>query len=54
MIALIRRLCPVRTEMLALSALPLAGEMPFLSEPVEVRAAGAIIFVLDVDRFERV
>ena len=53
-IALIRRLCPVRTEMLALSTLPLAGEMPFLREPVEVRAGGAVVFVLDVDRFERV
>lgn len=53
-LALIRRLCPVRTELLAISALPLAGDMPFLNEPVEVRAGGAIIFVLDVERFERV
>ena len=53
-IGLVRRLCPVRSELLALSALPLAGEIPFLSEPVEVRAGGAIVFVLDVERFERI
>jgi uncharacterized protein YaaQ len=53
-IALIRRLCPVRTELLTLGAIPIAGELPFLNEPVEVRAGGAVIFVLDIDRFERV
>lgn len=53
-IALVRRLCPARSELVALSALPLAGEIPFVSEPVEVRTGGAIIFVLDVERFERV
>jgi len=53
-ISLVRRLCPVRTELLAISALPLAGEIPFVNEPVEVRAGGAVIFVLDIERFERV
>ena len=53
-ISLVRRLCPVRTELLAIAALPLAGEIPVVNEPVEVRAGGAVIFVLDIERFERV
>jgi uncharacterized protein YaaQ len=53
-IALVRRLCPVRTELLTITTAPLAGEMPFLNEPLEVRAGGAIIFVLNIARFERI
>ena len=51
---LVRRLCPARTELLTLGALPLGGEVPFVTEPVEVRVGGAVVFVLDVERFERV
>jgi len=53
-IALVRRLCPIRTELLTIGTLPVAGEMPFLNEPIEVRAGGAVVFVLDVARFERI
>lgn len=53
-IALVRELCPVRMELVTLSAMPIAGELPFLTEPVEVRAGGAVIFVLDIARFERI
>lgn len=53
-IALVQQLCPPRTELLAMSALPLAGDMPFLNEPIEVRAGGAVVFVLAVSRFERI
>jgi uncharacterized protein YaaQ len=53
-IALVRQRCPVRTELLTISTMPVAGEMPFLNEPIEVRAGGAIIFVLTIARFERV
>lgn len=53
-LALVRRLCPARTELLTVNALPVAGEVPFLTEPIEVRAGGAVIFVLDVQRFERI
>ena len=52
-LALVRRLCPARTELLTLGALPLAGEVPFITEPVEVRAGGAVVFVLNVEHFER-
>jgi uncharacterized protein YaaQ len=53
-LSLVRRLCPARTELLTLGALPLAGEVPFVTEPVEVRVGGAVVFVLHVERFERV
>jgi uncharacterized protein YaaQ len=53
-ISLVRELCPIRTELLTISTIPLAGEVPFLNEPLEVRAGGAVIFVLDIARFERV
>jgi uncharacterized protein YaaQ len=53
-IGLVRTMCPARSELLTLSALPLAGEVPFVTEPVEVRVGGAVVFVLNVERFERV
>ncbi len=52
-LALVWRLCPARSEMLTLGALPLAGEVSYLAEPVEVRMGGAVVFVLTIDRFER-
>ncbi|MFN8557158.1 MAG: cyclic-di-AMP receptor [Dehalococcoidia bacterium] len=53
-LTLVQRLCPARTELLTLGALPLAGEVPFMTEPVEVRVGGAVVFVVNVERFERV
>ncbi len=53
-ISLVERTCPARTELLTLGALPFGGEMPFIGEPVEVRVGGAVVFVLNVERFERV
>lgn len=50
----IRQTCPARSELLTVGALPLAGEIPFVTEPVEVRVGGAVVFVLNVERFERV
>ena len=44
----IRAECPAHTEEL----LPALGAAPFL-EPVTVRAGGAIVFVLPVERFEK-
>jgi uncharacterized protein YaaQ len=32
----------------------IAEEGPFTAEPIEVRVGGAVVFVLDIDRFERV
>lgn len=53
-LVLVRQLCPARSEPLPLGALPLAGELPFITEPAEVRVGGAVVFVLNVERFERV
>jgi uncharacterized protein YaaQ len=53
-LTLVGRTCPARTELLTLGALPFSGEVPFIGEPVEVRVGGAVIFVLNVERFERV
>ena len=50
---IVRRECQARRELISLDALPFdpaAG----VGAPVEVRVGGAIAFVLDVARFERV
>ncbi len=50
---LVRRECQARREIIAVDALPFdpAGGV---GTPIEVRVGGAIAFVLDVARFERV
>lgn len=52
-LTLVRQLCPPRTELLAMSAIPVGGDLPFLNEPIEVRAGGAVVFVVAVERFVR-
>ena len=52
-LALVRRTCAVRTEMSPVQTLPLVGSSTSVS-PQEVRTGGAVVFVLDVERFERV
>lgn len=51
-IALVRHECRARRELVPLDALPLEGVG--FGAPVEVRVGGAIVFVLDIARFERV
>ncbi len=34
--------------------LPFIGEGTFAAEPIEVRVGGAIVFVLDIERFQRI
>ena len=53
-IELVRAYCPARSEILTVGALPLAGDAPYLGRPVEVRVGGAVVFVLNIERFERV
>ena len=53
-LALVRRTCPVRTEMAPVQTLPMVGAAGGSSRPVEVRTGGAVVFVLDVERFERI
>ena len=50
---LVRRTCPARTELAPVQTLPLVGAAA-TGPPAEVRTGGAVIFVLDVERFERI
>ena len=51
---LVGEVCHARKEFVPVQTLPFLGEGGFPSEPVEVRVGGAIVFVLDIERFERV
>jgi uncharacterized protein YaaQ len=50
----VNEICPARTELVPVQTLPFIGDSAFTTEPIEVRAGGAIVFVLDVERFQRV
>ena len=51
-LAVVRRTCQVRMELITSNALPLLGNVP--SDPIEVRTGGAIVFVLPIERFEKI
>lgn len=51
---LMRRECRVRQEIVPIEALPLDPTSGSAPAAIEVRVGGAIAFVLDVARFERV
>ncbi len=53
-LALVNEICPARTELVPVQTLPFIGDTAFTAEPIQVRAGGAIIFVLNVDRFQRI
>jgi uncharacterized protein YaaQ len=53
-VALVDELCHARKEYVPVQTLPFLGEGTFSAEPVEVRVGGAIVFVVPVDRFERI
>ena len=52
-VEIVREECHARKEFVPVQTLPFLGDGGFSAEPVEVRAGGAIMFVLDVARFER-
>jgi uncharacterized protein YaaQ len=52
-VALVREECHARKDFVPVQTLPFLGDGGFSAEPVEVRVGGAIVFVLDVERFER-
>ena len=52
-IALVREECRAREELMPVHTLPFAVDGGLAAEAVEVRVGGAIVFVLDVERFER-
>ena len=52
-VGMVRTECHARAEYVPVQTLPFFGEGATLSEPVEVRVGGAIVFVLSVERFEK-
>ncbi len=53
LVAMLHREFPVRTEVIPAHQLPYWDEQELAPETVEVRVGGAVMFVLDIDRFER-
>ena len=53
-IAIAKRLTHARREFVPIRQLPFLGEPVLMQEPVEVQRGGAVIWVLPVERFERV
>jgi uncharacterized protein YaaQ len=52
-LVMVRDECHARTEYVPVQTLPFFGEATAVAEPVEVRVGGAIVFVVDVERFEK-
>lgn len=52
-VAMVRLECAARPEYVPVQTLPFFGEGSVLQEPIEVRVGGAIVFVIDVERFEK-
>lgn len=52
-VAMVRLECSARPEYVPVQTLPFFGEGSVLQEPIEVRVGGAIVFVIDVERFEK-
>jgi len=52
-IAMVRSEARARTEYAPVQTLPFFGEGSVVQEPIEVRTGGAIVFVVDVERFEK-
>jgi uncharacterized protein YaaQ len=50
---MVREECHARKEFVPVQTLPYLGDGGFSADPVEVRAGGAIMFVMDIERFER-
>jgi uncharacterized protein YaaQ len=53
LVGIVRAECRARSEYVPVQTLPFFGEGAVFSDPVEVRAGGAILFVLNVERFEK-
>lgn len=52
-VAMVRMECYARAEYVPVQTLPFFGEGSVVQEPIEVRVGGAIVFVLNVERFEK-
>ncbi|HUS82689.1 MAG TPA: cyclic-di-AMP receptor [Dehalococcoidia bacterium] len=52
-VGIVRAECHARSEYVPVQTLPFLGEGMVFADPVEVRVGGAILFVVDVERFEK-
>ena len=52
-LSMVKAQCHARTEYVPVQTLPFFGEGASPSGPVEVRVGGAIVFVVNVERFEK-
>ncbi len=52
-LAMVRAECQPREEYVPVQALPFPGSLP-PGQPVPVRTGGATVFVVDIERFEKV
>ena len=50
---IVRAECHARSEFVPVQTLPFLGEGAIFADPLEVRVGGAILFVLNVERFEK-
>ena len=51
---IVNEIAPDRTELVPVQTLPFVGDSAFATEPIEVRVGGAIVFVLNVEQFQRI
>jgi len=52
-LAMVRAECQPREEYVPIQALPFPGSLP-PGQPISVRTGGAIVFVVDIERFEKI
>lgn len=52
-IAIIKKECGKRHQ-LVVNTIPSMAMVSYMAEPIEIEVGGAVIFVIDVERFERV
>jgi uncharacterized protein YaaQ len=50
---IVRAECHARQEFVPVHALPFLGEGLAYADPIEVRTGGAVVFVLNIERFEK-
>jgi uncharacterized protein YaaQ len=50
----VRAECHARSEFVPVQTLPFLGDGAPFADPLEVRVGGAIVFVLSVERFEKI
>lgn len=52
-VEIVREECHARREFIPVQTLPFMGDNALSADPVEVRAGGAVVFVIEIERFVR-